>query len=84
MVYLGTISFPIYILHGPIGQVFYKRVVGTKLFGKVFTQYPQFFPIYLLIVLVAAMLTHEFFIKNKKVQELSKAVSDKATAALTD
>lgn len=84
LVYLGTISFPIYILHGPIGQVFYKRVVATKLFGKVFTQYPQFFPIYLLIVLVAAMLTHEFFIKNKKVQELSKAVSDKATAALTD
>jgi len=84
LVYLGTISFPIYILHGPIGQVFYKRVVATKLFGKVFTQYPQFFPVYLLSVLVAATLAHEFFIKNKKVQDLSKTMSAKAAAALTD
>ena len=83
LVYLGTISFPIYILHGPIGQVFYKRVVATKLFGKVFTQYPQFFPVYLLIVLVAAAITHEIFIKNKKVNEISKAVTEKATAALS-
>jgi peptidoglycan/LPS O-acetylase OafA/YrhL len=84
LVYLGTISFPIYILHGPIGQVFYKRVVANKLFGKVFTQYPQFFPLYCLIVLVAAAVTHELFIKNKKVQEVSGAVTQKVTAALTD
>lgn len=83
LVYLGTISFPIYILHGPIGQVFYKRVVATKLFGKVFTQYPQFFPVYLIIVLASAALTHEFFIKNKKVQELSKSVTKKVSSALT-
>jgi peptidoglycan/LPS O-acetylase OafA/YrhL len=83
LVYLGTISFPIYILHGPIGQVFYKRVVATKLFGKVFTQHPQFFPVYLIIVLASAALTHEFFIKNKKVQELSKSVTKKVSAALT-
>ena len=83
LVYLGTISFPIYILHGPIGQVFYKRVVANKLFGKVFTQYPQFFPVYCLIVLVAAAITHEVFIKNKKVQEISKVVEEKVAAALS-
>ena len=83
LVYLGAISFPIYILHGPIGQVFYKRVVATKLFGKVFTQYPQFFPVYVLIVLVAAAITHEVFIKNHKVQKMSKAVKEKAVAALS-
>ena len=33
--YLGAISFPIYILHGPIGQIFYKKVVAMKLFGTV-------------------------------------------------
>ena len=81
LVYLGTISFPIYILHGPIGQVFYKRVVATKLFGTVFTKYPQFFPVYLLIVLVSAAVVHEIFIKNKKVQEISKAVTERATDA---
>jgi peptidoglycan/LPS O-acetylase OafA/YrhL len=84
LVYLGTISFPIYILHGPIGQVFYKRVVAKKLFGKVFTQHPEFFPVYCLIVLVASAITHELFIKNKKVQEISNAVSEKITAALTN
>jgi peptidoglycan/LPS O-acetylase OafA/YrhL len=82
LVYLGTISFPIYILHGPIGQVFYKRVVATKLFGTVFTKYPQFFPAYLLIVLVSAAVVHEIFIKNKKVQEVSKAITERATDAL--
>ena len=33
LTYLGAISFPIYILHGPIGQIFYKRVVANKIFG---------------------------------------------------
>ena len=84
LVYLGTISFPIYILHGPIGQVFYKRVVANKLFGKVFTQHPEFFPVYCLITLVAAAITHEVFIKNKKVQEISNAVSAKLADALTN
>ena len=68
LTYLGAISFPIYILHGPIGQIFYKRVVAQKLWGKVFTADPWFFPVYLAIVLVAAALTHELFMKNKDVQ----------------
>ena len=69
LTYLGAISFPIYILHGPIGQIFYKRAVASKLFnGTVFTKYPEFFPVYLGIVLVAAALTHEGFMKNKKIQ----------------
>jgi peptidoglycan/LPS O-acetylase OafA/YrhL len=68
LTYLGAISFPIYILHGPIGQIFYKRAVASKLFGVVFTKYPEFFPAYLGIVLVAAVLTHECFMKNKKIQ----------------
>ena len=55
LTYLGAISFPIYILHGPIGQIFYKRVVAQKLWGKVFTSDPWFFPVYLGIVLASAV-----------------------------
>ena len=69
LTYLGAISFPIYILHGPMGQIFYKRAVASKLFnGVVMTKYPEFFPVYLLIVLVAAVATHELFMKNKDAQ----------------
>jgi peptidoglycan/LPS O-acetylase OafA/YrhL len=69
LTYLGAISFPIYILHGPIGQIFYKRAVAAKLFnGTVFTKYPEFFPVYLGVVLAAAVVTHEGFMKNKKIQ----------------
>ena len=64
--------------------MFYKRVVANKLFGKVFTQHPEFFPVYCLITLVAAAITHEVFIKNKKVQEISKAVSAKLADVLTN
>lgn len=28
--YLGTISFPIFILHGALGQLFYKKIIATK------------------------------------------------------
>jgi len=68
LTYLGAISFPIYILHGPIGQIFYKRVVAQKLWGKVFTSDPWFFPVYLGIVLASAVVVHELFMKNRDVQ----------------
>ena len=68
LTYLGAVSFPIYILHGPIGQIFYKRAVATKLWGVVFTKYPAFFPVYLAVVLVGAVAVHELFMKNKNVQ----------------
>ena len=68
LTYLGAISFPIYILHGPIGQIFYKRAVASKLWGVVFTKYPTFFLVYLAIVLVGAVAVHELFMKNKNIQ----------------
>ena len=43
LVYLGTISFPIYILHGPIGQVFYKRCRRGETLRTVF-KVPSVFP----------------------------------------
>lgn len=32
--YLGNISFPIFILHGALGQLFYKKIVATKARGR--------------------------------------------------
>jgi hypothetical protein len=26
----GSISFPIFVLHGALGQLFYKKIVATK------------------------------------------------------
>jgi peptidoglycan/LPS O-acetylase OafA/YrhL len=34
LLYLGDISFSIYIVHGAIGQLFYKRVVSSLLFSQ--------------------------------------------------
>ncbi|KAI8468764.1 MAG: acyltransferase family-domain-containing protein [Monoraphidium minutum] len=80
MTYLGTISFPIFILHGPIGQVFYKKLIATKLWGAVVG--PQYFPLYLATVLVAAAAAQKFFLENKKVQEISGNITKAITNAI--
>eukprot|EP00930_Biecheleria_cincta_P083040 TRINITY_DN72686_c0_g1_i1.p1 TRINITY_DN72686_c0_g1~~TRINITY_DN72686_c0_g1_i1.p1 ORF type:complete len:544 (-),score=91.57 TRINITY_DN72686_c0_g1_i1:184-1737(-) len=76
--FLGGISFPIFIVHGPIGQVFYKKAVAQALFGQVLAS-PQpngvhwFFGVYWAVVLVAAWLVQKMFLESKSVQEVSKA-----------
>lgn len=34
LVALGNLAFPIFVIHGPLGQLFYKKVIATKLFGR--------------------------------------------------
>ena len=80
LTYLGAISFPIFIVHGALGQLFYKKVIATKVWGAVMA--PSFFPAYCAIVLVSAAALHHLFVENKKVQEMSAAVSKAITAAL--
>jgi hypothetical protein len=70
---LGSLAFPMFILHGPIGQVFYKKALAKRLWGKAMPR--SFFPVYLLIVLAASHLTNEYFVKSKRVQALSARVS---------
>ncbi|CAE7399613.1 unnamed protein product [Symbiodinium pilosum] len=65
MATLGSIAFPMFILHGPIGQIFYKKVLARKLWGGPMST--RFFPIYLAICLALSHLTNEYFVKNKKV-----------------
>lgn len=78
-VYLGMISFPIFILHGPLGQVFYKKVIATKLWGTVMPM--SFFWCYLAIVLLSSMAVQKFFVENKevnsKVTHITRMISGK-------
>mmetsp|Transcript_52961 Transcript_52961/g.124039 ORF Transcript_52961/g.124039 Transcript_52961/m.124039 type:complete len:445 (+) Transcript_52961:71-1405(+) len=69
MTSLGALAFPMFILHGPIGQLFYKKKVAFKLWGRVMPK--PFFPIYMAIVMVAGHFLNEGFVKNKAVQRFS-------------
>jgi peptidoglycan/LPS O-acetylase OafA/YrhL len=71
MVFLGGLTFPIFIVHGPIGQVFYKKLIATKLWGQVLKG-PGYFGIYLGTVFLAAWLLQNFFLSNKAVGAWSK------------
>eukprot|EP00440_Ansanella_granifera_P064607 gb/GFBE01070047.1/.p1 GENE.gb/GFBE01070047.1/~~gb/GFBE01070047.1/.p1 ORF type:complete len:446 (+),score=119.90 gb/GFBE01070047.1/:1-1338(+) len=83
---LGALAFPMFILHGPIGQVFYKKSIAKRLWGKAMPT--SFFPIYLMIVLAASHLMNETFVKSKKVQALSarlaQFLADRTEGALQD
>jgi hypothetical protein len=56
----GTISFPIFVLHGALGQLFYKKIVATKVWGSVMPL--SFFPAYCAIVLLSAAAVQKFFL----------------------
>jgi peptidoglycan/LPS O-acetylase OafA/YrhL len=60
LTYLGTISFPIFIVHGALGQLFYKKIVATKVWGGVMPL--TFFPAYCAIVLVFAAACQKLFL----------------------
>lgn len=53
LVYLGNLSFAIYILHGALGQLFYKRVVRSWLGHDA----PSFL-VYLAVLFVGSALLH--------------------------
>ncbi|CAE7235267.1 unnamed protein product [Symbiodinium sp. CCMP2592] len=74
MSWLGSLAFPMFIVHGPLGQLFYKKTVATKLWGRVMPK--PFFPIYLMIVMLVAHLLNEGFVKNKAVQRLSARLAE--------
>lgn len=81
LTYLGTISFPIFIVHGPIGQLFYKKVIATKVWGAV--KPLSFFPIFCAIVLLAAAAANHLFLENKKVKEISGNIANSISAAVS-
>eukprot|EP00439_Symbiodinium_sp_Y106_P063026 s1999_g9.t1 len=81
LVTLGNLAFPIFVVHGPLGQVFYKKVIATKLFGGTMMALvgPQFFYAYLAIVLMSAWVLQKTFLSNKQVGTLSKDCVEKVS-----
>jgi len=79
LVFLGGISFPIFIVHQPIGQIFYKKAVASAIFGHNLAS-PQpnglhwFFGVYWIIVLCVAYLLQKLFLESSRVQNASKSM----------
>jgi hypothetical protein len=72
---LGNLAFPIFIVHGPIGQIFFKKLIANKLWGKVLSG-PENFALYLLVTFGTAWLLQKTFLQNKSVGSLSTKVVD--------
>ncbi|CAJ1351543.1 unnamed protein product [Effrenium voratum] len=73
MATLGSIAFPMFIVHGPVGQIFYKKVIARKLWGAPMPT--SFFPFYLAICLGLSHLVNEYFVKSKNVAALGGKVA---------
>jgi len=73
MSHLGSLTFAIFVLHAPLGQLFFKKAVATRLWGKPMPR--SFFPAYLGIVLVSSHLMHEFVIKSVLVMRSASAIA---------
>jgi peptidoglycan/LPS O-acetylase OafA/YrhL len=71
LVWLGGLAFPIYIVHGPIGQIFYKKIIAKALWGQVLKG-PEYFGLYLATTAVSAFLIQKLFLQNKRVGQASK------------
>lgn len=86
MARLGALAFPMFVVHGPIGMLFYKKAVATRLWGKVLPK--SFFPTYLALVMLAAHATNEGFVKNKTVQRwagrIAQVLADRTQGMLRD
>jgi peptidoglycan/LPS O-acetylase OafA/YrhL len=84
LVSLGNLAFPIFVLHGPLGQLFYKKIIATKLFGGPLNTVcgPWFFYVYLATVLGGAWLLQKLFLTNKAVSDASSKTVESLAAKL--
>jgi len=84
LVTLGNLSFPIFVVHGPLGQLFYKKVIASKLFGGPLNKQigPQFFYVYLASCVAAAWVLQKTFLNSKKVTAASNAAVDTISAKI--
>eukprot|EP00929_Paragymnodinium_shiwhaense_P100094 TRINITY_DN62147_c0_g1_i2.p1 TRINITY_DN62147_c0_g1~~TRINITY_DN62147_c0_g1_i2.p1 ORF type:complete len:473 (+),score=73.68 TRINITY_DN62147_c0_g1_i2:76-1419(+) len=73
LTWLGSLAFPMFMLHGPIGQLFYKKAVAIRLWGKVMPQ--KFFPAYLFIVMLASYIVNEGIVKSKTIHRLAASAA---------
>jgi len=81
--WLGTISFPLFIVHAPLGQVLYKRAIASKLWGSALTNRPLVFVGWIVACLVLAQAAHRYIIRSKRVQAASESAAQSITRLLT-
>jgi len=70
---LGSLTFSMFLLHAPIGQLLYKKSVATRLWGRPLPR--SAFPAYLLAVLVSSFLVSEHIVKSDFVQRSAGAAA---------
>lgn len=76
LVSLGNLAFPIFIIHGPIGQIFFKKLIANKLWGKVLSG-PANFGVYLTSLVVVAWVMQKAVLQNNAINNWSKSTVDK-------
>jgi peptidoglycan/LPS O-acetylase OafA/YrhL len=79
LVGLGGLAFPIYIVHGPIGQIFYKKLIAKALWGQVLKG-PGYFCVYLLTTALTAWVMQKLVLQNKKVNQMSQNAVSKLSS----
>lgn len=79
LVALGNLAFPIFVVHGPLGQLFYKKITASQVFGGPLHKVvgPEFFYAFLGIVLASAYILQKTFLASKTVAGWSKSAIGK-------
>lgn len=80
---LGSIAFPLFILHAPLGQILYKRAVAQKLWGGTFQGRPGVFFGWLALCLVASFAAQRFVVQNRRVQAIANGLASALTRLCT-
>eukprot|EP00550_Attheya_septentrionalis_P004494 CAMPEP_0198283954 /NCGR_PEP_ID=MMETSP1449-20131203/3530_1 /TAXON_ID=420275 /ORGANISM="Attheya septentrionalis, Strain CCMP2084" /LENGTH=458 /DNA_ID=CAMNT_0043980859 /DNA_START=228 /DNA_END=1601 /DNA_ORIENTATION=- len=80
LVTLGKdLSFPIYLLHGPIGYLFFKKLVAKQLWGHVLKG-PTYFAAYLAVTILSALVLQKTFLQSKTVHNWSQQTVETLSA----
>eukprot|EP00667_Euglena_gracilis_P006688 EG_transcript_6748 len=75
LVYLGSISFPIFIIHGPLGQLMYKKVIVAHFPWALFTPEPWFFGLFLLLSVVGGAILQRAVLQRAAVGTATRLAS---------
>lgn len=71
LIALGGLSFPIFIVHGPVGQLFFKKIIAKQIWGNVLMG-PESFAAYMATTIGLAWILQKTFLSSSAVQSWSK------------
>jgi peptidoglycan/LPS O-acetylase OafA/YrhL len=76
---LGALAFPMFLVHGPLGQLFYKKIVATRVFGGTLNKLygANFFYVYLTTVVASAFVLKKLVLESKAIGTWSKETAAK-------